>query len=106
MRDFFPFLSLFLQRDKDLADKFHVREASFYHYLNQSGCTTLEGVDDAVKFDNLRLAFEVVQIPSDMIDDIFSVMAAILWLGNLSFQVSGLVFYPLSHSPFTFFGFH
>ena len=71
-----------------MADKFHVRDASFYNYLNQSGCTTLEGVDDAVKFDNLRLAFEVVQIPSDMIDDIFSVMAAILWLGNLSFQVS------------------
>ena len=30
---------------------------------NQSGCVRLEGVDDAAKFDNLRLAFEVVQVP-------------------------------------------
>jgi myosin heavy subunit len=43
-----------------------VRPPEHYHYLNQSGCTTLEGVDDADKFDALRLALEVVQIPEVM----------------------------------------
>ena len=75
------------QRDKELADKYFVKASNEFCYLNQSGCTTLEGVDDAVKFDNLRLAFEVVQIPGEMIDDIFSVVSAILWLGNLVFEV-------------------
>ena len=44
-------------------------------------------MDDADKFDALRLAFEVVQIPSQTTDAIFSVLSAILWLGNLEFQV-------------------
>ena len=62
-----------------------VKQASFYNYLNQSGCITLDGVDDANKFDALRLAFEVVQIPPDLIEGILSVMSSILWLGNLKF---------------------
>ena len=62
-----------------------VKKASFYNYLNQSGCITLDGVDDANKFDALRLAFEVVQIPPDLIEGILSVMSSILWLGNLKF---------------------
>ena len=62
-----------------------VKKASFYNYLNQSGCITLDGVDDANKFDALRLAFEVVQIPPDLIEGILSVMSSILWLGNLTF---------------------
>lgn len=33
--------------------------ASSFEYLNQSGCYTLEGVDDAVMFDQLRLALQV-----------------------------------------------
>ena len=44
-------------------------------------------MDDADKFDALRLAFEVVQIPSEKIEAIFAVVSAILWLGNLKFQV-------------------
>ena len=58
-----------------------------FDYLNQSGCVRLEGVDDEAKFDALRLAFEVVQIPSDFVDGIFSVLSAVLWLGNLTFKV-------------------
>jgi myosin heavy subunit len=76
------------QRDKELAEKFSLKPASFYNYLNQSGCNTLEGVDDADKFDALRLAFEVVQIPPDLIEGILSVLVAILWLGKYTFGFS------------------
>ena len=41
---------------------FQVKSAENYSYLNHSGCVTLDGVDDAEKFDALRLAFQVVQI--------------------------------------------
>ena len=76
----------FFQRDKELAEKFLLKPASFYNYLNQSGCNTLEGVDDADKFDALRLAFEVVQIPPDLIEGILSVLVAILWLGKYKYR--------------------
>ena len=32
-----------------------------------------------------RLAFEVVQIPPQIIEGILSVLSAVLWLGNLKF---------------------
>ena len=76
---------LLFQRDKELAEKFLVKPADFYNYLNTSGCIKLEGINDADKFDALRLAFEVVQIPPDTIEGILSVMSSILWLGNLKF---------------------
>ena len=53
---------MYFQRDKELAERFFLKKPSEYNYLNQSGCVTLDGVDDAAKFDNLRLAFEVVQV--------------------------------------------
>ena len=77
-----------LQRDKELADRLILHGGpGEFDYLNQSGCVRLEGVDDEAKFDALRLAFEVVQIPSDHVDGIFSVLSAVLWLGNLTFKV-------------------
>jgi myosin heavy subunit len=75
----------FFQRDKDLADRFLLKPASHYNYLNQSGCIKLDGVDDADKLDGLRLAFEIVQIPPEMVEGILSVLSSILWLGNLTF---------------------
>lgn len=42
---------------------------------------------DAKRLDNLRLAFNVLQVPPHMCHGIFQTLAAILWLGNLKFQV-------------------
>lgn len=64
-----------------------MKPPNFYKYLNQSGCVQIEGVDDAKKLDVLRLAFNVVQVPAQMVDGIFAVISAILWLGNLEFEV-------------------
>lgn len=43
----------------ELRHKFMLEPASSFKYLNQSGCYTLEGVDDTTMFDQLRLALQV-----------------------------------------------
>ena len=48
----------------------------------------LDGVSDAERFDALRLAFSVLQIPQEVCDGLYSTISAILWLGNISFQVT------------------
>ncbi|XP_068085062.1 myosin-VIIa [Anabrus simplex] len=74
------------QNNPELADQLKLKNENFYQYLNQSGCVRIEGVCDARKFDALRLAFDVLRIPPEMCDGIFSVLSAILWLGNMNFE--------------------
>ena len=59
-----------------------------FRYINQSGCYTLDGVDDVQMFDQLRLAMQVLSISEELSEGIFRVLAAILWIGNLEFEDS------------------
>lgn len=74
------------QTNEDLAKRFHLRQCQFYNYLNKSNCYTIDGVDDCSMYDSLRLAMSVLGVPQDNCDGIFSVLSAILWLGNLEFD--------------------
>ncbi|KAF2347296.1 Myosin head motor domain, partial [Trinorchestia longiramus] len=69
--------------NRELADQYKIAPHNSYSYLNQSGCSQIEGMDDAAKFDALRLAFNVLHVPQDIADGIYSTISAILWLGNL-----------------------
>ncbi|BFZ12100.1 hypothetical protein BsWGS_15138 [Bradybaena similaris] len=69
-----------------LAETYMLTAANSYHYLSQSGCFSLDGVNDAIMFDNLRLAMNVLGISEEMSQGLFSVLSAVLLLGNLTFQ--------------------
>ncbi|KAJ9169698.1 hypothetical protein P3X46_017860 [Hevea brasiliensis] len=56
-----------------------------FHYLNQSNCYELDGVDDSKEYIATRRAMDIVGISSDEQDAIFRVVAAILHLGNIEF---------------------
>lgn len=56
-----------------------------FHYLNQSNCIELDGLDDSKEYLATRRAMDVVGINSDEQDAIFRIVAAVLHLGNIEF---------------------
>ncbi|KAG6732379.1 hypothetical protein I3842_01G174300 [Carya illinoinensis] len=67
-------------------EKYRLGNPRTFHYLNQSNCHELDGVDDSKEYLATRKAMDVVGISSDEQDAIFRVVAAILHLGNIEFS--------------------
>ncbi|XP_031283791.1 myosin-6 [Pistacia vera] len=65
--------------------RFKLGNPRTFHYLNQSNCFELDGIDDAKEYVATRRAMDVVGISSEEQDAIFRVVAAILHLGNVEF---------------------
>ncbi|MBA0802680.1 hypothetical protein Gohar_012957, partial [Gossypium harknessii] len=65
--------------------RFKLGNPRTFHYLNQSNCYELDGVDESKEYAATRRAMDVVGISSDEQDAIFRVVAAILHLGNIEF---------------------
>ncbi|XVE50396.1 hypothetical protein DITRI_Ditri01bG0159200 [Diplodiscus trichospermus] len=70
-----------------LREKLNLKMANEYSYLFQSDCLVIDGVDDAQKFHKLMEALDVVQICKEEQEQVFAMLAAVLWLGNISYQV-------------------
>ncbi|KMT04856.1 hypothetical protein BVRB_7g170250 [Beta vulgaris subsp. vulgaris] len=66
-------------------EKYKLRNRKSFHYLNQSSCYELEGVNDAHEYLELRRAMDIVGINEEEQEAIFRVVAAILHLGNINF---------------------
>ncbi|CAI8614438.1 unnamed protein product [Vicia faba] len=65
--------------------KYKLGHPRTFHYLNQSNCYELPGVDESKEYSAIRNAMDVVGIVSEQQDAIFQVVAAILHLGNIEF---------------------
>ncbi|KAI4366093.1 hypothetical protein MLD38_022015 [Melastoma candidum] len=73
-----------------LREKLNLRHADEYYYLKQSNCLLIAGVDDAERFQMLLEALDIVRIPKDYQENAFELLAAILWLGNISFHTGDI----------------
>ncbi|KAK6143975.1 hypothetical protein DH2020_020795 [Rehmannia glutinosa] len=65
--------------------KYKLGNPRTFHYLNQSNCYELDGVDDGKEYTATRKAMDTVGISFEEQDAIFRVIAAILHLGNIEF---------------------
>ncbi|XP_057766552.1 myosin-2-like [Salvia miltiorrhiza] len=70
-----------------LQGRLRLKRACDYTYLNQSDCLEIDGVDDAQNFSTLMEALNIVGISKDDQEQAFEMIAAVLWLGNISFHV-------------------
>lgn len=71
---------------KEDIERFKLGNPRMFHYLNQSNCYELDGVDDSKEYLATRRAMDIVGISSEEQDAIFRVVAAILHLGNIEFR--------------------
>ncbi|KAL5197705.1 hypothetical protein ABZP36_001217 [Zizania latifolia] len=70
-----------------LKKKMFLKEANYYNYLKQSACLRIDSVDDAKRFSMLVDALDIIQMSKEDQMKLFSMVAAVLWLGNISFSV-------------------
>ncbi|XP_031564569.1 unconventional myosin-VIIa-like [Actinia tenebrosa] len=66
----------------------HLTTPQDYYYLSQGNCFTCQGVDEARAFHVIKEAMEVLAFTEEEMWRIFKIMAALLHLGNISFQAT------------------
>ncbi|CAJ2627713.1 unnamed protein product [Trifolium pratense] len=69
-------------------EKYKLGDPRSFHYLNQSNCYELAGVNAAQEYLSTKRAMDIVGISQEEQDAIFRVVAAILHLGNIRFEKS------------------
>lgn len=56
-----------------------------YVYTSAAKCVDADGIDDAKEFKETLAAMDIIGLSSAEQDNIFRMLAAILWIGNISF---------------------
>lgn len=70
-----------------LREKLKLNKWDDYCYLRQSSCFNIAGIDDAEQFRVVLEAMDVVHISKYDQESVFSMLSAVLWLGNVTFSV-------------------
>ncbi|AES62989.1 P-loop nucleoside triphosphate hydrolase superfamily protein [Medicago truncatula] len=86
-RSYHIFYQLCAGAPSSLREKLNLRSVEDYKYLRQSNCYSINDVDDAEEFRIVTDALDVVHISKEDQENVFAMLAAVLWLGNISFTV-------------------
>ncbi|EYU39409.1 hypothetical protein ABFS82_12G057300 [Erythranthe guttata] len=86
-RSYHVFYQLCAGAPPTLREKLHLKSAAEFKYLSQSNCYTISGVDDAEQFRVVTEALDIVHVKKEDQERVFAMLAAVLWLGNVSFTV-------------------
>uniref|UniRef100_A0A8K9UNC8 Myosin IXA n=1 Tax=Oncorhynchus mykiss TaxID=8022 RepID=A0A8K9UNC8_ONCMY len=84
-RNYHVFYYLLAGASEEERSTFHLKKPEEYHYLNQD-CFTVEGEDLKHDFERLQLAMEMVGFLPATRKQIFSLLSAILHLGNIRYK--------------------
>uniref|UniRef100_A0A2C9KA35 Unconventional myosin-IXb n=1 Tax=Biomphalaria glabrata TaxID=6526 RepID=A0A2C9KA35_BIOGL len=88
-RNYHVFYYLLAGADDKEKESLHLLKADQYNYLSQSACYSVEGVDEKHEFSRLRQSMEMVGFSPETQRKIFSVLSAVLHLGNVEFKKKG-----------------
>ncbi|CAH8355756.1 unnamed protein product [Eruca vesicaria subsp. sativa] len=87
-RSYHIFYQLCAGASPALREKLNLTSAQEYNYLRQSNCYSVKGVDDAERFHAVQEALDIVHVNKDDQESVFAMLAAVLWLGNVSFSIT------------------
>ncbi|XP_022743577.1 myosin-1-like isoform X1 [Durio zibethinus] len=86
-RSYHIFYQLCAGAPRALREKLNLKDVDDYKYLKQSNCYSITGVDDAEQFRIVKEALDVVHVSKEDQESVFAMLAAVLWLGNVSFTM-------------------
>lgn len=85
-RNYHIFYCLVTGLTADERKKLELSRPQDFNYLNSGQMLTCDGRNDALEFADIRSAFKVLNFPDQEVWTLFSLLAAILHLGNLKFK--------------------
>ena len=85
-RNYHIFYQILTGLTADEKSQYGLTTIADYHYLNQSKCTQIDGVNDAAAWHITADAMQQLQFSPSEITSIIAILAAILQLGNLAFK--------------------
>ncbi|KAK8627115.1 hypothetical protein V6N13_134740 [Hibiscus sabdariffa] len=86
-RSYHIFYQLCAGAPRALKDKLNLKDVGEYNYLKQSNCYSITGVNDSEQFHIVQEALNVVHVSKEDQESVFAMLAAVLWLGNVSFTI-------------------
>ncbi|KAL6053329.1 Unconventional myosin-XIX [Balamuthia mandrillaris] len=88
-RNYHVFYQLIAGLPPDKKRELHLTSAEDYSYTNHSGCIQVEDIDDKDRFQDTIKALETVGISKAQQNAIFTILAAVLHIGNVRFENAG-----------------
>ncbi|XP_050177073.1 unconventional myosin-IXb isoform X8 [Myiozetetes cayanensis] len=85
-RNYHVFYYLLLGVNEEERKEFHLKQPEDYFYLNQHNLKIEDGEDLRHEFERLKQAMEMVGFLSATKKQIFSILSAILYLGNVTYK--------------------
>jgi myosin-1 len=66
--------------------QFGIQKPETYVYTSRSKCFNVDGIDDVAEFQDTLEAMKVIGVSQLEQDNIFRMLAAVLWVGNIQFR--------------------
>ncbi|KAF9363359.1 class II myosin [Mortierella sp. NVP85] len=84
-RNFHIFYQYCKAAPSNYQEQFGMTGPESFLLTNRSGCLTVDGIDDVDDFNETLQAMRVIGLSQQEQDEIFRMLAVILWLGNIQF---------------------
>lgn len=85
-RNFHIFYQFTKGASRQYRELFGIQKPETYVYTSRSKCFDVDGIDDVADFQDTLNAMNVIGLSQAEQDDIFRMLATVLWIGNIQFQ--------------------